>query len=574
MKDKHIKMTYNNYISMSTNSTSEYLMLSELIDNSISSYEVELGEEYQEWPDSMKIMIEIDIHTNAIAGKKREKIHNNVIQNGSYIKVTDNAFGMNEEILWKSIEIDNKKIIQGSNKNVHGRGMKQSAFFFGMGIIIETNNGKTPLRMEIDMTKVKDLSEPFTREIVAGNLNQRGTQIIINNIYDSRINIKKTYDKIVESLKARYWKYIYSNRLEISIKTDFNKEDIIDKSSEEPIYLNIDTIDNFLKEQNYNEAIKEIKDLILKINMVPSKIGKHQELHPKLKQLIKTTMIEAYSNKSEYKWKYKEIEFGIFEKIKLDINFWKNGSSKNYSEYRGIYIFDGGRAIKHGPKDGAYIEWMQRISHSSGSTDNKFFGEFDITSIPQIKAINDKSDIQMLNDIKTELDDFIYWNWFIFDKVENFIRKDDRTASSNFNHIPVQKKLIERFSSFNAKNNVESLLSTNIKVSKEKDLIGEFNINGENWIIEIKSNNSNAKTSIIIEEIFRDNEIKKITTIFNDKAEIWNNANKTNATDFYSNVLFPIIIQLTVLYINLEMKKLDFKKSINNDISTVGDLID
>jgi hypothetical protein len=41
-----IKMTYANYMSLNTNNTKPFLMISELIDNSISSFEVKYDENF------------------------------------------------------------------------------------------------------------------------------------------------------------------------------------------------------------------------------------------------------------------------------------------------------------------------------------------------------------------------------------------------------------------------------------------------------------------------------------------------------------------------------------------------
>jgi len=581
-KNTKINMTYNNYISMSTNPTKEYLMISELIDNSIGSFETKNGEDYDNWPKGEVVNVVVDIFTNAkakAAKLKKTKIHDKVVIDGSYIEVNDNAYGMDENILFESIKIDNKKIVDGSNKNVHGRGMKQAAFYFGMGLNIKTNDGNSSNELTIDLKKIEDLSSDFERKVIESNKKDRGTSIKIFNIYYSKIPTKNAVNKIIETLKTRYWKYIESGRLVVEVKTDvmglenttLNNEMVL------PLYLNVDTVDNFLEGKERKNALIEINKLIDSQKMAPSKNSRTGELKKTYKDLIKSKIKEMYTVGNEYKWEFEEVSFGFFEEetVKLNMSFWKNGVKKNFGPYRGIYIYEGGRAIKHGPNNGAYLEWFKNNSHSSGSTDNKFFGEIDITDIDEITAVNDKSNIDVPKDIKDQMDDFIFWNWQLFDKVENFIRKDDNYAGVDFNKTPVKKKLIERYTSMDAKNNKHLTFADEINLTNDKELSGVFNIAAEKWEINILSDKSNVETSKII-DIDLDIKNKKITTFYNENAGIWNKANNGNSTEFYSNVLFPVLIQLTIQYINLIVKKLDPVDSLNNNYKEIdeGEFID
>lgn len=567
-KEKFIKMTYNNYLSMSTNPTKEYLMLSELIDNSISSFEVKNGEDYNDWPKSEVVEIDIKIFTNSSDKRRIDTYHGKQVKNGSYISVSDNAYGMSEDILYKAIEIDNKKIVSGSNKNVHGRGMKQAAFFFGMGLNIKTNNTENSFEMNVDLTQVPDLSNPFERIVSPSNKPTRGTEIKIFNIFYSRTMERSTLSETIEALKTRFWKYIASSRLIIRINSDISggTDEVIDSRSNVPLYLNIDTIDNFFSATNKRKALLGIENIIKNTPLSPHKNSKNGELIDSKKALIKNTILDTYKSTGNLHWKYNSVSFGfIDQKINIDISFWRNGSSTNYGPYRGIYIHEGGRAIKHGPNSGAYLEWFKNSDHSTGSTDNRFYGEFDITNIPSITAINDKSNVDIPKDIKDELNDFIYWNWFLFDKIENFIRKNDAAASVNFNKRPIKTKLKERYTSMEAKENPNLAFAEEVEVHDDKSLVGKFDISGELWEISILPDNSNLESSTIIEDFNVKVPEKTITTFYNENADIWNKANNGNATEFYAHVLFPILVQLSILYINLEVRKLaSFKDSLNN----------
>ncbi|MCK5867675.1 MAG: ATP-binding protein, partial [Mycoplasmataceae bacterium] len=454
MSKRKIYMNYNNYISMSTNKTSKYLMFSEFIDNSIASFEVKYGEKFKEWDEKIKIEIKIDIKTNGDSKQNKVKIHGKYIRNDSHIKVSDNAFGMKGDILYDALQIDNKKILEGSNKNVHGRGMKQAAFFFGLSLFIETNNGKESNEINFDLTKIGNLSSDVELEVRKSNFKNRGTTITLSNLYDSKLSISTSEIKeIEEALKTRYWNYLKTGKLSIMITTDIlgGTKTELSSTNEEPLYLNVKDLDSFYSGKDRVAAEKMIIDHIDNLKLVQPKT-KIANLDPENEMLIKDTIKKMYTTPGLYRWEYKDVSFGFLtDSIKLDMKFWRNGAPINYGPYRGIYIIQGGRAIKHGPNGQAYLDWYPTKSHSSGSTDNLFFGEIDITNIDQIIATNDKSDIEIETDIKNELDSFIYWNWYVFNKVENFIRNEQNQAKKSITPHVVENNLNSRFSSFSSK---------------------------------------------------------------------------------------------------------------------------
>jgi ribosomal protein S24E len=122
----------------------------------------------------------------------------------AFISVVDNAFGMDKSTLFKSIELDNKKIILGSNKNVHGRGLKQAAFYFGLSLEIFTNNLKESSEMKFDISKVESLNTPIKRSVKVSSYKKRGTKILIQKIYSNKLLKRKNIAILQEALLARY----------------------------------------------------------------------------------------------------------------------------------------------------------------------------------------------------------------------------------------------------------------------------------------------------------------------------------------------------------------------------------
>ena len=575
-----IKMTYNNYISLQTNNTRPYLMISELIDNSISSFEIKHGEDYQNWDLDTYVQIEIKIKMNPKSSNYKRLHDDYEIKENTYIIVKDNAYGMDPETLYQSIELDNKKITKGSNKNIHGRGLKQAAFYFGMSLNIITNNGNEISELDLDMTKVEKLSEPIVREVKSVKNNfPRGTQIKIYNVYKNKTlenkKRKSHIDEIIDSIKTRYWKFIISKKLKIKLITDLGtkeKEILIDENSSKPLFIKKFTIEEFLKGKNKNKAIKEINKIIDNFDI--SKYSSNYLYEDNnYEKSIKKSFKEMFLKNKNFSWEILESFGGTFsEKVNLKFKFWQTGLTSNYSKWRGIYTYEGGRAINHGPifsKDmGAYLEWFPANSHTTGSTDNRFIGEVDITNTKGIQPINDKSQLQFDKDIKDDLDKFIYFNWKLYDIIILFIRNNDSQSREDFDNKNIEKSLKERYSSYLAKENKRLISAHKIKVDKDKKLEGDFTLNDQNWkiiIISDQSNNKNNEVDIIT-DCKLNHKNKKLIIYYNEYANIWIKANDSSSREFYSNVLYPIIIQLAIQFINITLYNYKSPiKALNND---------
>ena len=560
----YIYMTYNNYISLRTNSTKPYLMISELIDNSISSFEVEYNEDFSKWPEGEKVKVDIDIHMNKDNFYK--EIHELKYSDNSYICVTDNAFGMTKDTLRKSIELDNKKIVKGSNKNVYGRGLKQAAFYFGMSLEIQTRNKLDAWQMTFDMSKVKSLNENIIRNVKESNYSPRGTKIKISKIYwNKSLKEKDITDKLIPAILTRYWKFIKNNKLDITINTNYkNNLYVLNQNTKYPDFLSVQKLETFLESKEYNEARKGIFKVIDGVNETSST---DYEWDNEKYNIIKEKLKEMIDNNKEFKWTVKG-KFGL-DNVELELSFWSTGLTSNYSRWRGIYTYDGGRAIYHGPNigrnTGAYLEWFPRTYHSSGSIDNIFIGEIDITGIKEAPAINDKSEIDFDPAFKEDLNEFIFWNYKIFEKINSFIRKPP--LSNEFNEKIVTKELLERYDSYDAKQNSNLVSSNQIKVNKDKKLNGDFYIHDVKWQISLTpdKSSSNDKSEIITKCDIND-EKKKISMSYNETAAIWNKANSQSPEEFCSNVLFPILILLAIQFINTfhNYSSSKLRKSINN----------
>ncbi len=180
-KSNRMEMPYKHFAGKKNDTSKPYYMLSELIDNSISS-----------WKDNNKegvlsIAINIDDTTQQIT-------------------VDDTAFGMSEDGLSESMKLNKEKA--GNKLNMFGVGMKNSAFWFGKDLHVETNNGQGAWQTDISLSKVMDLNKTIEWVVRESNREKRGTKVTISHVYKDRTLSKDDFEVLLNVLQIKYQNYI------------------------------------------------------------------------------------------------------------------------------------------------------------------------------------------------------------------------------------------------------------------------------------------------------------------------------------------------------------------------------
>ena len=235
-ESKEIVLTkYGDYINLRNALTEPTIMLAQLIDNSISSKEENEGLDIDKWKKPLKILIQLKV-----VGRKEKKTRIKKISEGikvikeTSLTVIDNAYGIKKNMIKDVLTLD-KKHNSKSKMNVYGRGLKQSAFWWGIDLHITTKtkegeyyqtnlclseqsqglDSKVRIRLfnlttnDIKvMDKVFDKLEDNDHKIMKKN--ESGTIIEIKNLYPDidRCLTELQYEKIIQNLSFRYKKYI------------------------------------------------------------------------------------------------------------------------------------------------------------------------------------------------------------------------------------------------------------------------------------------------------------------------------------------------------------------------------
>ena len=204
MATKRIKGLYKLLETIKSLKGKTFLMICELIDNSISS-----------WVDDGKnkniVGLKITVNADFRSFNSAEHI----------ISVTDNAFGMNEKELEQALTIAfiNPK---PSGLGIFGMGLKQAAFWMGRKLEIYTKSidgSCLNAILDLDQISKTENDEDATYEIsnMPAELYERGTNVLIQNI---NVGVERSKLFYIDTLKKILgWKYnrYLSNGLEITI---------------------------------------------------------------------------------------------------------------------------------------------------------------------------------------------------------------------------------------------------------------------------------------------------------------------------------------------------------------------
>lgn len=548
MKIKDIR-TYDDYISLKNNSTYAFLMVSELIDNSISSFDNHYGED--NWGEVLKI--EVDFYFDK---SKKKDINGTKAEINSYINVVDNAFGMNDKELVNAVRLNKKNQSSISTKNRHGRGLKQCAFYFGADLEIETWNAKDEINTILLSTSIHDPQDEVELETFTSkssnleHLESRGTSVKIKKIYTNKSFAQKTYVKLIESISYRYIKLIKSGMLEITYSKDvenmYSNTDFIRESNEHISKVN----ENFKYDENKTkQIIKMAKEQIEEFKLIGKtdkkkkfgieNINKYESIvDAAVKNIEKLLTKSVKDNDLDFTWT-QNIDINGKE---LKVKFWK--LEKNYSKHRGYRVYEGDRALLHPPMaddEGGTTTYHKAVfpsSSDSGSSENRFAGEFDILDINATTSTDKSKFIFESNDDEEVLNAKLALVWRVYNTFEMLGRSD--TTNSEGKEIKEkdwqQIRLVAR-SKF--ANHVEELDVIEDELTNEKYLnymmpMGE----GEKWGVNIRIDKTANPSKIWDRVIDKNDGINYLNITTYSGHKIWKRMDNSN--EFKSETLIPI----------------------------------
>ncbi len=342
-----IKATYSLIQGYKYSTTNHYLALSEFIDNSISSYLENNGNDI----DGLIIKIEFN---------EEDKDDVKII-------ISDNAGGMDSKGLEKAMQ-PNDRTGKGDNKyNQYGVGMKLGIFYHGANCTIYSKKKKEKeYKLELFTFDKEKFNQNVEVNAEKSNDNaihyDSGTTIIISKVYnENNINRNplrkpKQFEIIKDALCWRYGRLI-KRGLQIkliarSYEEKNNKEEIIrqfnkikpfkasqlfvvsKKSSKKDSQLTIEQ-----KRAKYQECLISLKSDILKKN-VEKKSEVDFELLQEAFDKLENNEDVFFEKEIEVNNKKTIIKFGIID-----------NTLKPLAEWSGLSIYHLDRAIIHGPND-------------------------------------------------------------------------------------------------------------------------------------------------------------------------------------------------------------------------------
>lgn len=401
---------YIDYLKIKDDPKKEYSMISELIDNSLSSY-LKNNDSNSFGQLVVEIIYKFDSTEERKVNERLDSTKAQVYPN-SYLQVSDNAYGIKKEKLSKALSLHSISEDQDGLLSVHGIGMKHCAFYFGATLELETYDEETNKKLYIKKDVMgKDPIEPVPDDVVfdkdiefkyhdttIGGIIGRGTTVRVNNLYkENKKNMSKSdFINAIDSISHKYLKYINDGRIKIKFKYltekmslgeldnelkrkeknksgifkyEYDKKDdfySITEVSEKVDsvfynYKNGHLFSNFSKdEKSFYELIDEVEEMVLgdKSN---TKLGEEykdmmdsdKDFTSKVFNAYKSLFIKAYEEinstcKKEVDYKFTlSIPQDEHEVNNVDVTFWRL-KSRN-SNFRGFRVYEHERAIYHPP---------------------------------------------------------------------------------------------------------------------------------------------------------------------------------------------------------------------------------
>lgn len=340
MSKKKLKGLMNLLETISNFRGKTYLMISELIDNSISSWIDDGG---NETVNGLEITLDIDFKASD------ENLHK--------IQVIDNAYGMDENELEIALTLGMKTQEKDSGLSLFGMGLKQSAFWLGkkLSVITKKENVNGYIAI-IDLPKLKRENNQYDEEYdldIAPNTMPRGTIIEISNIRNGVERNHKYYmNQLPKILGWRYNRYIKEG---LVIKLRFSKNKIKEEFIIKKFFPVTENLTNWAKSDKREVAVVK-KEIIAKLE---------EELSDTKYENFKHQLLSRIVNDKDLVFPIELIFKGIKTVVYYGILSSKHRGGRKeftdlgYTKVNGITIYQANRAIYCGPNDTSHQTYFK-----------------------------------------------------------------------------------------------------------------------------------------------------------------------------------------------------------------------
>ncbi|ALD66602.1 ATP-binding protein [Spiroplasma cantharicola] len=517
-QQKEAKMTYHTLEQYSSFPSNDYLMICELIDNSISSY--------------------LNINYNKKQTVKGLKIHLNInrdIKDNYYLEIIDNANGMNEDQLYSCLLFGNSnREHKDSNLNIYGVGLKQSAFFIGRRLEIKTisRGSNTGIATYIDIEEIKSTEDQVVRfqleewnnKILTEQIDSdHGTIIKIGKLRTGKLTPKRVLE-MIKSLETRYLFYLKDG---LDIQINASEKGINEISSKlkpsSPLIENTNLFSEIGVESN-KLIVKDIEEFGK--NFL-NKLKEDKKENSKIDESVLKDFVGKMLNGENFTW---VIDTKILDGIKItgEISILAHheiaktylGFPQNYTKYRGFALYQANRAIMCSPneKGTGMANYVQDLIDDDISGDNnqkrRWTGYINIDNLYEAKdekgdrkyldLTSNKSGIQWLSEeARLAFNEIIKSHMNKYDKILNLY------MSAQNETIRHEKKVDN-----NLKNRTEGSFNSNYiknEFINNENMAAIFTVslvkNGDKFIkveIDISDSRKNEETLFDISWISKD----------------------------------------------------------------------
>lgn len=559
--------TYEDYVDLGKVNTKRYLMLAELIDNSISSFD----EKYTEgnWEETLKIDI-------LIMNPKVETKDFNGIDYFPYsnIVVSDNAFGIKESKMADALRLNKKNETKKSKMNVHGRGLKQSSFYFGLGVVLVSKHEDSDKVFEVRNEPIENGLHTDVKYVVKESKEklEKGTRVIIQDLRKNHRFTQARLDDVFLSLEYRYAKLIGSGKMKINFKYQID-----DMDDFEPYQISKTPDDVARVKEDFDYPIKVRKEIVRVANERVEKLIKGSKGKDKF-HLYKSLAEETANKLSDiiltgdlndkFNWKQRinvnddeitVMDFWFLSTKEETISSDERKESRAYSNKRGIRVDEGDRSILHPPiitnEVSTYLDPLPP-KNRSGSVDNRFAGRVNISDF-SASTTTDKSTFEFRNlEDKERFDGQIS---VIFDVFEQFVIQG-RSSNKKSVAAKMTKEDEDKLpSTINGKFG-DVILGIEFTNGERTKLNAKIKVNDEYFDADININTDNNKHLI---RVTVDEDKKLVRATWFNNNNLWKNINENK--NFNVEAMIPIFFLLTMQEISFKIKIKKYKEFMTNE---------
>lgn len=559
IKTKTLTATYLYMKNFSNIPSTNWLSISEFIDNSISSF---LGKNTGGSLEGLIIKITYDITDS----------------NSKKLIIEDNAKGMEPEELLDAMQpYSHHNEGRSKDYNQYGVGMKSGCFFNGEDAYIYSKTEANKEYIVEFKTSDKEGGEPIVLSVVESLDNKvktnSGTTIIIDKLYNKRSTVSdKDLNELLEALSWRYGKLIIDRGLEIYLKKVNNNDEKFQKYDKKVSGFKQSSISlqsfieiNGFKDDEKERVIKKCKDSITMV--------KNDNINNKLlslfcdkylnNEILETELLinvnndnkpDAESEESNDKKLYyipkdindreeklKSKEYNVV--LKFGVLKCKRGE---FNKYNGVTTYHIDRAINHGPnnrntaKDSKSIPFRDTNNGSGGDpTWRRLWGEINLTGI-EVPDTN-KSQFQWSQNGKSDLQNALH---DIHKDMKPLLSAMQSCEEINSKNDTSTKDELKKVSDFQKH---DKIFDDNIIVIDfNKDFLG-YNIKNSNHTIKIQEAKQGPKSKFLY---INENEKDCSTATINIDSEIWKpfiyDSDEDRKTKFRAKIVYKLVLVLVL----------------------------